>query len=68
MTSYLTFSPFFFKSDVAIQIKPLLYIYIMFFIALPSLSVYGDTSRVYALNGAFLMDALGRQVILTPNR
>ena len=39
----------------------------MYSIALPSLSVYGDASGVYALNGAFLMDALGRQVILPPN-
>ena len=39
----------------------------MYSIASPSLSAYGDASGVYALNGLFLMETLGRQVILPPN-
>ena len=39
----------------------------MYSLPLPTLSVSGDASGVYALNGAFLMDTLGRQVILPPN-
>ena len=42
-------------------------IYVMYSLSFPSLSVYVGAFGVYALNGAFLMDALGRQVILPPN-